>query len=83
METLTSDKRTNRSGQFSKRTSGNPAGRPPGSRNRAALLMESMLEDAAEELTSKVIEMASNGDISALRLCFERLFPPARTVPSI
>jgi hypothetical protein len=69
------------SGQFPKGTSGNPAGRPPGSRNRATLLMESLLEGEAERITRKVIEMAVAGDINALRLCIERLIPARKDRP--
>ena len=76
-----SAKRTNGSGQFSKGTSGNPSGRPPGSRNHATLLMESLLEGEAEQLTRKAIELALGGDITALRLCLERLMPPRKDRP--
>jgi len=65
-------------GQFPKGTSGNPSGRPRGSRNRATLLMEALLEGEAEELTRKVIELGKAGDTHALRLCLERLMPPGR-----
>ena len=78
-----STKRTNGSGSghFSKGTSGNPSGRPPGSRNHATLLMESLLEGEAEQLTRKAIELALGGDITALRLCLERLIPPRKDRP--
>jgi Family of unknown function (DUF5681) len=76
-----STKRTKRSGQFSKGTSGNPSGRPPGSRNQATLLMESLLEGEAEQLTRKAMELALAGDIAALRLCLERLIPPRKDRP--
>ena len=76
-----STKRTQGSGQFSKGTSGNPSGRPPGSRNHATLLMESLLEGEAEQLTRKAIELALAGDITALRLCLERLIPPRKDRP--
>jgi hypothetical protein len=76
-----STKRTKGSGQFSKGTSGNPSGRPPGSRNHATLLMESLLQGEAEQLAQKAIEMALGGDITALRLCLERLIPPRKDRP--
>ena len=74
-------KRTNGSGHFSKGTSGNPAGQPLGSRNHATLLMESLLEGEAEQLTRKAIELALAGDITALLLCLERLIPPRKDRP--
>ena len=60
---------------FQKGQSGNPAGRPRGSRNRTVLLVESMLESAAEGLVEAVIKNAMGGDSAALRICFDRLTP--------
>lgn len=68
-------------GQFPKGTSGNPAGRPPGSRNRATVAMEALLEGDAERLMRKAIELALADDISAMRLCMERLLPPRKERP--
>ena len=76
-----SNEPTKNSGQFGKGTSGNPSGRPAGSRNHATLLMESILEGEAEQLTQKAIELALGGDITALRLCLERLIPPRKDRP--
>src|SRR5713226_1671185 len=58
--------------------SGNPSGRPKGARNRATLAVEALLDDEAEALTRKVVAMALEGNIAALRLCIERLSPPRR-----
>ena len=75
-------KRTQGSRQFSNGTSGNPSGRPPGSRNRATLMMESLLEgEAGQDLTRKAIELALAGHITAHRLFVERLIPPRRDRP--
>jgi hypothetical protein len=73
--------KTNNKSKWPKGQSGNPAGRPPGSRNKAAQLMEAMLEGEAEQLTRKVIEMAAAGDILALRLCLDRLLPARKDRP--
>lgn len=73
--------RRNDTGRFTKGTSGNPAGRPPGSRNQATLLMEALFEGEAEQLTRKVIQLAKAGDTFALRLCLERLLPPCKDRP--
>ena len=40
-----------------------------------------MLEGEAEQLTRKVIELVLAGDITALRLCLERLIPPRKDRP--
>ena len=66
---------------FEKCESGNPAGRPRGSRNRATLLMESLLADDAEAIGRKAIEMAKQGDMAAVRLCMDRLAPARKGEP--
>jgi hypothetical protein len=58
--------------------SGNPAGRKAGSRNKVTLSMEALLEGEAEALTRTAIEKALAGDIMALRICFDRLYPPQK-----
>jgi hypothetical protein len=40
--------------------------------------MGSLLEGEAEQLTRKVIELAKDGNIQALRICMDRLMPPAK-----
>ena len=67
--------------QFQKGQSGNPAGRPRGSRNKASLRMQEMLEQRAEELVNKLVAMAIAGNIGALRLCLDRLVPARRDEP--
>ena len=63
---------------FGRGKSGNPTGRPRGARNRATLAAEALLEGEAEALTRKAIELALGGDITALRLCLDRIVPPRR-----
>ena len=58
---------------FQKGQSGNPAGRPRGARNKLTLLAESLLEADAEALVTKLIEIAKNGDVGALRACIDRI----------
>lgn len=40
-----------------------------------------MLEGEAERLTRKVLDLALHGDLTALRLCMERLVPPRKDRP--
>ena len=58
--------------------SGNPSGRPVGSRNKATLAMQALLDGDGEALTRKAIELAKAGDMQALKLCLDRLLPPRR-----
>jgi hypothetical protein len=60
---------------FEKGQSGNPAGRPPGSRNKATLLAEAMFQGEAEAIIRLAIDKAKAGDMGAIRLCLERVFP--------
>jgi hypothetical protein len=62
-------------GQFKDGTSGNPAGRPVGSRNKVTLACEELLEGEAEELIRTLVEKAKGGSIQALGLCLDRLVP--------
>src|SRR3979411_3456735 len=61
--------------------SGNPAGRPRGARNKTTLAIEALLDGEAETITRKAIELAKAGDISALRLCLDRIAPPRKDRP--
>ena len=56
-------------------------GRPAGSRNRALLAADALLDGEAEELTRKCIELAKTGDTTALRLCMERIAPVRKGRP--
>lgn len=53
---------------------GNP-GKPKGSRHKATQAVQQLLDDEAEALTRKAVEMALDGDGTALRLCLERIAP--------
>jgi hypothetical protein len=61
--------------------SGNPAGRPKGSRNKTTLAVEALLDGEAEAITRKAIEKAKGGDMIAIRLCMDRLVPPVKDRP--
>jgi hypothetical protein len=63
---------------FPKGQSGNPAGRPRGSSNRATRAAEMLLDGEAAALTRKAVELALAGDQAALRLCLDRTVAPRR-----
>jgi hypothetical protein len=53
--------------------SGNPAGKLKGTRNKTTLAVEALLDGEAETITRKAIELAKDGDLTALRLCLDRI----------
>lgn len=61
--------------------SGNPSGRPKGSRNATTRLVEELLDGEAEEIARKAIELAKGGDGPALRMVLDRLVPPRKDSP--
>ena len=75
------DKRKAPPHAWKKGQSGNPAGKKPGSRNKATQLVLAMMEGGAEQITQTIIDAAKAGDLSAARLVLERLAPPMRERP--
>jgi len=65
---------------FKPGNSGNPRGRPKGALSKRAQ-MAKLLEPFAAELIQKMIALALEGDVQALRLCIERLMPKAQREP--
>ncbi len=70
---LESDRRPD--GKFAPGNRANPKGRIPGSRNKATLAAQALLDGEVESLTRKAVELALEGDTTALRLCLERILP--------
>jgi hypothetical protein len=68
-------------GQFVKGQSGNPTGKPAGTRNHATRAAETLLDGEAEALTRKAVTLALGGDPWALRLCLDRIIAPRRDRP--
>jgi hypothetical protein len=75
------DEIQNKEHLWKKGESGNPAGKKPGTRHKATLAVERLLDGEGEELTRKAIELALEGDLTALRLCLERICPPRKSRP--
>jgi hypothetical protein len=59
---------------------GNP-GKPKGSRHKATQAIETMLEGQQEALTQAAISKALEGDVTALRLCLDRIAPARKDAP--
>ena len=60
--------------------SGNP-GRPKGARHKATQAIEAMLEGQQTALTQAAIDKALEGDVTALRLCLDRIAPARKDAP--
>src|SRR5204862_5117379 len=65
-------------GKFLKGQSGNPAGKPPGIRNRATMIVEQLFDGACGEVSREALGKAMNGDSAVLRLIVTRLIGPRR-----
>lgn len=59
---------------------GNP-GKPHGSRHKATRAVQQLMQGSAEALTQKAVDLALEGDTTALRICIERIAPPTRDAP--
>jgi hypothetical protein len=59
----------------------NPAGWRRGSRNKATLAAASLLDGEALGLTRQAVEAALAGDMSAMKLCLERVLPRCHERP--
>lgn len=58
----------------------NPAGRPKGSRNKATLMAQALLEDEAEQMARMAISLARDGDIRAVKCVLDKLLPGAKSL---
>jgi hypothetical protein len=68
-------------GRWRRGASGNKAGKPKGVRHKATLAAEALLEGEAEALSRKAVQLALAGDVSALRLCLDRIIPARKDRP--
>jgi Family of unknown function (DUF5681) len=67
--------------RFAPGQSGNPSGKPPGTRSRRALLVESLFEGDAEAVGRKAVELALAGNVDCIKLIVDRVSPARRDRP--
>ena len=67
--------------KFKPGKSGNPKGRPAGSRNTVSILLDNLLSAEAVALTKKAIKMALAGDGQTLRALLDKLLPNRKDSP--
>lgn len=61
--------------------SGNPKGKPAGTRSKSTQLLLALMEGGAEKITQAVIEAAQGGDLMAAKIILDRVMPPAKERP--
>jgi hypothetical protein len=64
-----------RRGQFRKGESGNPAGKPRGTRNRVTVIAEQLMNEDIELIIKAVTEAAKAGDMTAAKIVLDRVVP--------
>ncbi|MBB5374327.1 DUF5681 domain-containing protein [Acidocella aromatica] len=67
--------------RFKPGQSGNPAGKPKGTRNAALMALEQIGQADAEGILRAVITAAKTGDMQAAKIIMDRLWPVRRGVP--
>ncbi len=56
---------------------GNP-GRPPGTRNKATVLLETLFEAGAAEIGAHILAAVRSGNMAAARIAVDRIYPVRR-----
>ncbi|MEP9387165.1 DUF5681 domain-containing protein [Mesorhizobium sp. KR9-304] len=64
--------------RFKPGQSGNPNGRPQGSRSKVCVALDALAEGEAEEIVKAMIEKAKEGDGHSGRVILERIWPPRK-----
>lgn len=61
--------------------SGNPKGKPRGTKNHATRTVLALMEGSAEEITAAVLSAAKAGDLTSARFVLDRIAPAAKERP--
>lgn len=68
---------------FKKGVSGNPAGRPKGSKSQSILIRDKLidaLEKDAVEVVKAIVKKALDGDMTAAKIIMDRLIPQQKAI---
>lgn len=68
-------------GRWKPGQSGNPAGKPKGTRHRTTMLAEKLLANDAGEIVGVLVAAAKNGDVGACRALLGHILAPIRERP--
>lgn len=69
----------NPDGRFALGARGNPSGKPKGTRHRATMMAEKLIDKDAAAIIKKLITKAKAGEPWAMKFVAERLIPTARS----
>lgn len=61
--------------KFQPGQSGNPGGRPKGSRNKVTAALDAIGDEAAESVIQAIVDKAKEGDMAAARIIADRVWP--------
>lgn len=67
--------------RFQPGQSGNPAGKPRGTRHRATQLAQTLMEGGIEDAVNVVLQAAKSGDVQAAKVIIDKLLPAVRERP--
>ncbi len=81
MKDISENTGAKQAGKFQPGQSGNPAGKPKGARHKVTLAVQALLEGEAETISRKAVELAKEGDMTAIKLVLERVLPPRKDAP--
>lgn len=67
--------------RFQPGKSGNPKGRPSGSRNKIFATLDAIGDESAEAIVRAVVDKAKDGDVMAAKAILERVWPVRKGSP--
>ena len=73
---INTDRKSN--GKFAAGNRANPKGRPKGSLNKTTILAQELIDNEGALIVRKALDLAKDGDGTALRIVMDRLIPPRR-----